>query len=265
MVDRITPTTTNDDIRLLAREFGIRDRIPVPAEDFMQWVLEDNFCNTRPPWENAGVQLVRDVTPFELMKLRLLNGSHSALTYSGCLAGLSSVRDAAADPHVAAFVRVYLTEARAAVPPVPGVDLAAYAESVLSRFRNPFLHDALLRIAADGSQKLQGRLKAPLLELLPAGHACRAMALALAVWLEFLADRDGPPVQDPRAEALVPLARQAVEERHVYPFLREAFGEALAGHEAFVAQVDWFVADFSDRGVQAVLQGFNTRHLTTTA
>ena len=130
MVDRITPATTQDDIDHLKEAFGIADGWPVVCEPFEQWVLEDHFSAGRPPYEQAGVQMVADVEPYELMKLRLLNAGHQALGYFGYLLGHRLVHEAAQDPPLAAFVRRYMDEeGTPTLQPVPGIDLDSYKDT----------------------------------------------------------------------------------------------------------------------------------------
>lgn len=138
MVDRITPVTTPEVIATVENEFGVADQWPVVAEPFTSWVLEDSFSAGRPPYEEAGVLLVDDVTPYELMKLRLLNAGHQALCYFGYLAGYRLVHDAAADPLFAGFLLDYMdSEGTPTLRPVPGIDLADYKRTLIRRFANP--------------------------------------------------------------------------------------------------------------------------------
>jgi mannitol-1-phosphate/altronate dehydrogenase len=148
MVDRITPATTDADREAVRERFGIDDRWPVVCEPFIQWVLEDSFCAGRPAYEEVGVQVVEDVEPYELMKLRLLNASHQALAYFGHLLGHEYVHDAAQDEPLRAVVRAYMDEeATPTLPPVPGVDLADYKSTLIERFSNPGVRDTIPRRA----------------------------------------------------------------------------------------------------------------------
>src|SRR4051794_1844089 len=155
MVDRITPATTDEDRAEVARRFGIEDRWPVVCEAFTQWVLEDRFGLGRPPLEDAGVQVVEDVEPYELMKLRLLNAGHQGLAYLGRLAGYELVHDAAQDPLFQRFLLGYMEEeATPTLRPVPGIDLDRYRRDLIARFSNPHIRDTLARLAFDGSERL---------------------------------------------------------------------------------------------------------------
>ena len=143
-VDRITPQTTETDRAELSRRLGIDDQWPVLCEPFAQWVLEENFADGRPPLEDAGVQIVSDVEPYELMKLRLLNASHQALCYPGYLVGYRLVHDVTTDPLFARYLLDYMTnEAIPTLRPVPGVDLLHYANQLIERFSNPEVRDTV--------------------------------------------------------------------------------------------------------------------------
>ena len=150
MVDRITPATTDADRAEVRDRFGIDDRWPVVCEPFTQWVLQDDFTAGRPPYEAAGVQVVADVEPYELMKLRLLNASHQALCYFGYLCGYRLVHEAAQDPLFRAFLLGYMDdEATPTLPPVPGVDLEEYKHTLIERFSNPQVRDTIARLCAE--------------------------------------------------------------------------------------------------------------------
>ncbi len=158
MVDRIVPETTDADRAAVSAELGMTDAWPVITEPFTQWIVEDNFLAGRPDFARAGVQLVADVTPFEHMKLRLLNASHSALAYLGYLAGHETIAAAMIDDRFAAFARGVMEDAAVTLAMPEGTDLAAYSASLLKRFSNPALRHRTWQIAMDGSQKLPQRL-----------------------------------------------------------------------------------------------------------
>ncbi len=155
MVDRITPVTTDADRAELSRRFGVDDQWPVLCEPFTQWVLEDDFADGLLLLEDAGVQIVPDVEPYELMKLRLLNASHQALCYPGRLVGYRLVHEVTGDPLFAGFLLDYMTqEAIPTLRPVPGIDLGQYAHQLIERFSNPEVGDTLARLATDGSDRM---------------------------------------------------------------------------------------------------------------
>ncbi|MET0449660.1 MAG: mannitol dehydrogenase family protein [Aeromicrobium sp.] len=156
MVDRITPATTPELIASIEADPGIVDRWPVPAEPFTQWILEDEFVAGRPPFETVGAQLVDDVAPYELMKLRLLNGAHQVIAHLGIPAGYRLVHEALADDELLGTVRAYLDdEAKPTLSPVPGVDVDDYIETLLDRFANPSIADTLERLATDTHNRLK--------------------------------------------------------------------------------------------------------------
>ena len=146
MVDRITPQTAPGDIELAAQALGMEDHWPVPCEPFFQWVIEDHFPLGRPPFEEAFVQMVKDVMPYELMKLRLLNASHQGLCYFGRLSNYVYVHEVMADPLITKLLKRYMDEeATPTLSPVPGVDLAKYKDQLIERFSNPQVLDTVAR------------------------------------------------------------------------------------------------------------------------
>ncbi|MEM9010862.1 MAG: mannitol dehydrogenase family protein [Pseudomonadota bacterium] len=201
MVDRITPATTDALLREVTEAHGLHDAAPVVAERYSAWVIEDRFAGDRPAWERGGARIVADVAPFEAMKLRMLNGTHSLLAYAGALAGHELTRDAVADPALAALARAHLAAAAATLPPVPGVETAAYAEELLQRFANPALGHRTAQIAIDGSQKLPQRIFAPALETLQRGGSPATYSFATASWMHWI-EQTGPVIDDPRAAEL---------------------------------------------------------------
>jgi fructuronate reductase len=157
----------------------------VEAEPFAQWVIEDDFAGGRPAWEKAGALMVADVAPYEKMKLRMLNGTHSLVAYLGLVAGHEFMRDAMADGGIAALARAHLECAAATLPPVPGVDLGQYAEDLMARIANRAIAHRTHQIATDGTQKLPQRLFEPALEMLDRGGDWRSFALATAAWMRY--------------------------------------------------------------------------------
>jgi fructuronate reductase len=183
MVDRMVPATTEEVRALAAERTGMADASPVVTEPFSQWVLEDTFPGGRPPWERAGAELVRDVAPFEQAKLRILNGAHSALAYLGLLAGHATIADAVEDPVLRSVVEAMLRhEVVPALPPPPGLDLSAYAATVLRRFANRPLAYTTAKVAADGSQKLPVRILGTVADRLAVRAEVERLALVVAAW-----------------------------------------------------------------------------------
>jgi fructuronate reductase len=203
MVDRIVPATTDDDLARLETLLGMADKGMVKAEPFSQWVIEDDFAGPRPAFERVGAQMVADVRPFELAKLRMLNGSHSTIAYLGLFHGYQTVDQAMADPRIAQVVGALMEEAAATLPSVPGLDPAIYAEALKARFRNAALQHRLSQIAMDGSQKLSQRLLGTIADLHAAGRAPQATATGVAAWMRHFS---GPFVNDPLADRLMAAA-----------------------------------------------------------
>jgi fructuronate reductase len=206
MVDRIVPATSADDRIRIDAALGVHDAWPVVCEPFSQWVIEDRFPQGRPAWELTGAELVSDVRPYEDMKLRLLNGSHSSIAYLGQLAGWQTVADAIAVPDLREHIGALMSEVATTLVLPGSVDLAGYRDALLTRFANPALRHRTAQIAMDGSQKLPQRLFAPALVRLAAGARAPRIALGIAAWLRFLQGRadDGTALtlDDPQAERL---------------------------------------------------------------
>lgn len=198
MVDRITPVTTDADREMVAAEYGIEDRWPVVCEDFLQWVLEDNFPSGRPAWEEAGVQMVDDVEPYELMKLRLLNASHQAMAYLGYLAGYRYAHEVCSDPDFVGFLTAYMDrEATPTLRPVPGIDLAAYKRQLIERFANEQVKDTLARLCAESSDRIPTWLVPVIRQNLDDGGAVRLSAAIVAAWARYAegTDEQGRPIE----------------------------------------------------------------------
>ncbi len=264
MVDRIVPATTEADRAAVSATLGLRDAWPVVTEPFSQWVIEDAFGNGRPDWERAGASLVADVAPFELMKLRLLNGSHSTLAYLGVLAGYATVADAMAAPGFAALVRAMMDEEIGPDLPVPtGFDLKAYKTSLIERFRNPALHHRTAQIATDGSQKLPQRLLAPIRERLARGAPFGRLSLGVAAWMRYATgvDEHGRVIdlQDPMADVLRRCAAgglQAAPLVDAFLDLQPIFGKDLPRNARFRAEVERALALLLARGAAATVASY---------
>jgi fructuronate reductase len=211
MVDRIVPETTDADRAVVSSALGMIDAWPVVTEPFTQWIVEDRFPAGRPDLAAAGVQLVSDVAPFEHMKLRLLNASHSALAYLGYLAGYETIAATMADDRFAAFARQVMEEAATTLAMPAGTDLATYTESLLQRFSNPALHHRTWQIAMDGSQKLPQRLLGTMRDRLARGLPIDTHALAVAGWMRYITATDEQgrkiDVRDPIAAELATITQ----------------------------------------------------------
>jgi mannitol 2-dehydrogenase len=246
MVDRITPATTDEDRAELAARFGVGDGWPVVAEPFTQWVLEDNFGAGRPEFERVGVQVVDDVEPYELMKLRLLNASHQALAYPGYLVGYQYVHEAAQDPQFVRFLLDYMRiEAVPTLRPVPGIDLDAYTEQLIERFANPGVRDTVARLCANSSDMIPKFLLPVVRAQLDAGGPIERAATALAFWARYAQGSDvhGEPINvvDHRRDDVMAAAQRDLDEPGSFldqpavfadlgqnTRLRQAFAEAVA-------------------------------------
>ncbi|MEO0860850.1 MAG: mannitol dehydrogenase family protein [Pseudomonadota bacterium] len=204
MVDRITPAPSETTIV----DAG-GDLCAVETEPFRQWVIEDRFAGPVPDWASAGAILVRDVTPYEAMKLRMLNGAHSLIAYLGALRDHECVRDAMADPMIAAEVRTHMDAAAQTLPPVPKIDLRTYADDLIDRFANPAIAHRCLQIAMDGSQKLPQRIFAPARVALDRSQALDPFALAIAAWVIFTKGHSLSGAPLPLDDPLAPLLRTA--------------------------------------------------------
>jgi fructuronate reductase len=234
MVDRIVPATTDDDREQAAELLGVRDEALVVAEPFRQWVIEDAFAGPVPAWERAGATLTTDVAPYEAVKLRLLNATHSLLAYTGALAGYGTIAEAVRDERLAAAATALMDEDALPTLVAPdGVDLADYRRSVLHRFANPALRHRTTQVAMDGSVKLPVRLLPTVRERLRAGAEPRWAALGVAAWMAYVArGRDAAgrelPLDDPMAERLRTAAagpRRGLVERMLA--LPEVFDDEL--------------------------------------
>ncbi|MEA2169695.1 MAG: mannitol 2-dehydrogenase [Solirubrobacteraceae bacterium] len=232
MVDRITPETDDAVAEMVERDHRIEDNAPVTTEPFRQWIIEDDFCNGRPPLDLVGAQFVADVAPYELMKKRMLNGTHSALGYLGHLAGCRTTDEVMEDEVLGAFVaRLVTDEIVPLVPSVPGIDLAEYTETLLERLSNPKIGDELTRLCRRGSTKVPSYLLPSVAEAFADDRPRELLTLAVAGWVRYL--RCADDIQDARLDELRPLAadaRRFATDRSVFGELSEdaGFAEALA-------------------------------------
>ena len=230
MVDRITPATTEDDREQVAQRFGIEDRWPVVCEPFTQWVIDDAFSGDRPRWEEVGVQVVSDVAPYELMKLRLLNASHQGLCYFARLCDYVYVHEAAQDPLFRAFLRRYMDEeATPTLEAVPGIDLDAYKDELIERFSNPEIRDTVARLCAESSDRIPKWLIPVVRDQLEGNGPVRFCAAIVASWARYAqgVDEHGAPIGivDRRREQVMALAEQAVTEPRAFILDRNLFGD----------------------------------------
>ncbi|MDQ4137261.1 MAG: mannitol dehydrogenase family protein [Actinomycetota bacterium] len=258
MVDRITPATTPQAVEELSTRFGVEDEWPVVAESFEQWVLEDRFPAGRPPFDTVGVQLVDDVEPYELMKLRLLNASHQAMSYLGILAGYTYVHEVCSNPLFSRFLLDYMElEASPTLAPVPGVDLGAYRHSLLDRFASPAVSDTLQRQVVDGSERIPKFLLPVLRRQLETGGPIERSVLVIAAWSVYLegVDEQGRPhdISDVRADRLQQAAGAEGTTPGALLDIADVFGDLGSDERLRQAYVDARAALKSDGSV-AVLE-----------
>jgi fructuronate reductase len=263
MVDRIVPATTDVDIAAASATLGLTDKAMVITEPFSQWIIEDRFAGARPDLAVAGVRLVGDVRPYENAKLRLLNGSHSALAYLGAISDLNYVHEAVAEPDVLGFVRHLMScELAPTLAPTPGLDLAAYQSALLARFGNPALRHRLQQIAMDGSQKLPQRLVQPARERIESGKTFDALALAIAAWMRYTMGRTergvAYAIDDPLSGRLRKIGSSgtgsAVELTDGFLGVEEIFGTDLPRHAPFVAAVGRELEQLLAHGARAAMR-----------
>jgi len=259
MVDRITPVTADSDREALAARFGVEDGWPVVCEPFTQWVLEDDFGGDRPPYEDVGVQLVEDVEPYELMKLRLLNASHQALCYLGYLAGYRYAHEVCQDKLFVDFLLGYMdVEGTPTLPPVPGVDLDRYKHQLIERFANPEVRDTLARLCAESSDRIPKWLLPVVREQLAAGREIGRSALVVASWARYAeaVDEQGQPIEvvDRLRDKLVERAQHNREDPLVFISDPDLFG-ALASDARFVAEYTAALRSLHEHGARATLEG----------
>ncbi|MHA6686232.1 mannitol dehydrogenase family protein [Mesorhizobium sp. A556] len=261
MVDRIVPATTDGDRNSVAEALGMEDAWPIVTEPFSQWVIEDDFPSGRPQWEQVGATFVKDVDAYELMKLRLLNGSHSTLAYLGYLAGHETVSDAMAAPGFGPLVEALMDdEVTPTLPRLAGIDLDAYKAELLARFRNPALRHRTWQIAMDGSQKLPQRLLHTIRDRIAAKAPFARLALGVAAWMRYAAGTDEKgnriDVRDPLAETMRDRAQgagSAAELAAAFLRLEQVFGTDLAAMPEFRAAVESALTDLLNDGASATV------------
>ena len=240
MVDRITPVTTAADMKYLENEMGLRDEWPVTCEPFTQWVIEDNFSNGRPAWEKVGAQFVPDVTPYEKMKLRLLNAGHSVLGILGAMYGYETIDECVGDPLFAEYLRRFMDkEATPVLDAVEGIDLDAYKDTLIERFGNPNIKDNLARICLESSSKLPVFLIPTIRENLARAGSVKYAALVIAAWCLYsdkgVNQHDKKlEIVDEMGEALHQAAIGTRNDKLAFLKLTPVFGDLIA-NERFTA------------------------------
>lgn len=240
MVDRITPATSPNDIAYLYEKFGFVDLWPVTCEPFQQWIIEDKFTLARPQWEQVGAQFVKDVTPYENMKIRLLNAGHSVLGILGSLHGFNTTDESVKDPLFAQFLRHFMDiEVTPILPATKGIDLDEYKDTLLHRFSNPNIKDSLARICSQNAAKISTFILPTIVENLARKGQIQSAVLVLAAWCFYCdkqADQQGKQliIEDAMADDLHAAACQTSERPLAFLELSSIFGP-LSRNTEFVA------------------------------
>ncbi len=272
MVDRIVPKTTDADRETVSAALGCVDAWPVLGEPFFDWAIEDEFAADRPDWTLGGARFVPDAEPFEKLKLRMVNGTHSSLAYLGAMAGWQTVDKAIGQPalrmHIEALMR---DEIEPTLPALPGLDVAAYRHNLLARYANPALAHRTHQIAMDGSQKLPQRLLGTLRDRLTRQLPVTRMALGLAAWMHYLRGVDelgqSYRIDDPHAAALTALHQASIGKGVSPPSVQAmlayapVFGD-LAGNAALTKALVPLLQSLQAHGVAATLEAVNRGELT---
>jgi mannitol 2-dehydrogenase len=238
MVDRITPVTTPTDIDYVTETFGLTDKWPVTTESFSQWVIEDNFSDGRPNWDLAGAQFVTDVTPFEKMKIRLLNAGHSVLGLLGSIHGYSTIDETVSDSDFSEYLRAFMDlEVTPLLEPLEGIDLELYKSTLIERFSNPTIKDSLSRICSESSAKLPKFLIATIHENLNANRDCSLATLVIATWCLYLDKQTNQAqkvltIQDAMKEELIQYAQKTQIDKLAFLKFDSVFSD-LSIHPVF--------------------------------
>jgi mannitol 2-dehydrogenase len=262
MVDRITPATSDRERDILARDYGITDNWPVFCEAFTQWVLEDHFPAGRPALEAVGVQFVPDVAPFELMKIRILNGGHATIAYPAGLLDIHFVHEAMENDLVRRFLaKVERDEIVPMVPPVPDTNLEAYYELIVSRFANPKIGDTITRLCLDGSNRQPKFILPTAADRIRAGRSVTGLALVSALWARYCFGETESgkviPPNDPSWDRLTAQARRAKADPKAWLEMTDIFGP-LASDPAYVAAFTNALSTLWAIGTRATLERYLT-------
>ena len=254
MVDRITPVPTSEEIAAFRAETGIDDGAPLHAEIFRQWVIEDDFVNGRPAWEKVGAQFVKDVTPYEFMKLRLLNASHLAIAAPGQLGGYALISETIEDPLMRRYMAALMDrETGPTLMPVPGIDLPRYKQQLIDRFANRAIRDTAQRVNTDAPVNY---LLEPIRDRLASDQPIDLLALGLAAWCRRLTGRgeQGEPIAviHPMADLLASKAREGGKDPSPLLSITELFGP-VGRDPRLVSAVGGWLAAIYDNGMMATM------------
>jgi mannitol 2-dehydrogenase len=257
MVDRITPRTTEDNRATIAHKFGVLDLAPVVSEPFRQWVLEDTFVAGRPAWELVGARMTTDVARYEMTKMRLLNGGHSAIGYVGDLLGYNYIADAANDPLLQELLKQFVAEVRSTLKVLPGIDLDAYTATIVKRFSNTAIRDQVARICSDGCAKIVKFILPSLVDLLKEKRNPRVLCFVIASWLHYLRGRDENgrtlSISDPSLEHLQPFLDAGGSDARLALATRPLFGELAFVHPQVVSKTQRALDELRSHGVRAAI------------
>ncbi|BBU98332.1 mannitol dehydrogenase family protein [Providencia rettgeri] len=268
MVDRIVPAMTPDTAEKIQSQLGpVVDKVAIACEPFRQWVIEDNFVAGRPEWEKAGAQLVTDVVPFEEMKLRMLNGSHSFLAYLGYLAGYQYINECMQDSAYEKAAYHLMVNEQAPTLSIKNVDLPAYANALIERFKNTGLKHRTWQIAMDGTLKLSQRLLDSIQIHLKNGQSFDYLALAVAGWMRYVSGKDdhGAEIQvsDPQAVKLAELVANSTDDEsrvRALLSLNSLFTEELVNNSLFTEKVTAFYLSLRDNGAKKTIEALNHQY-----
>jgi mannitol 2-dehydrogenase len=260
MVDCITPATSTQELERLTTLFNIEDQAPVFCEPFRQWVLEDNFVNGRPPLEAVGVEFVKDVAPFELMKLRILNGGHAAIAYPAALLNIAFVHDVMADPLISKYLRkLVVEEVIPTLAPVPNVSFEEYFSIIESRFANPEVRDTVPRLCQDASNRLPKFILPIIAANIENNRDCNGLALVVALWCRLCFEggnsQSNFTLDDPQAVRLINQATLAKENASVFLQMNDIFGN-LGSNGTFTKNFTFWLEMLWDIGTLATLERY---------
>lgn len=265
MVDRIVPRTTERDVEIIESALGVKDKACVMTEPFLQWVIEDKFNNQKPRWDKAGIDNViftDDVIPFENMKLRLLNGTHSAIAYLGYLAGYETVATTMQDSDFKTYIRYLMDKEITPSIDVKGVDLGAYKDSLIHRYENKALQHRTWQIAMDGSQKIPQRWLQTIEYGINNQVNVDGLILALAAWIKYTSqvDENNLPIDvlDPLSSKLKSIWEHSTQDQIVSQYLniQEVFSSHLAVNQTFKTKVETALQLLLKLGAKASIQQF---------
>jgi mannitol 2-dehydrogenase len=260
MVDRITPATGDRERQVCAEQFGVEDQWPVFCEEFKQWVVEDHFPLGRPQWEKVGAEFVNDVTPWEYMKIRILNGGHAVIAYISGLMDIHFVHDAMANPMVKNYLKkVTDDELRPTVHPVPGTDLVDYQKLIDRRFSNPKIADTVRRLCLDGSNRQPKFIVPPIADRLKAGKSINGLALESALWCRYCfgTTDSGQAIEpnDPNWDHLQAKAKQAKDNPQAWLDMGEIYG-AVGQHAEMQKLFAQYLNAIWKNGAEATVKAY---------